>query len=68
MSAPAGFVSQRPSSVRGTLAANYTFTASDAGVYTFTNAFILKKNGTRTLTVTDIVNGALTATDSIGVS
>ena len=29
-----------------TLPANYTFTAADAGVYTFTNAAILKKKGT----------------------
>ncbi|HTU94128.1 MAG TPA: hypothetical protein VMF69_28880 [Gemmataceae bacterium] len=50
------------------LPANYTFTASDAGVYTFTNAFILKKKGTQTLTVTDTQNSALTASDSINVT
>ncbi len=52
----------------GTLPENYTFTAGDAGVHTFTSAFILKKKGTQTLSVTDIANGALTATDSISVS
>ena len=51
-----------------TLPANYTFTAADAGVHTFTNTFILKKKGTQTLTVTDTQNSALTATDSIQVS
>jgi len=50
-----------------TLPTNYTFTAADAGVHTFTNAAILKKKGTQTLTVTDTKNSALTATDSIDV-
>jgi hypothetical protein len=36
-------------------------------VQTFTNKVILRKRGTQTLTVTDIANGALTATDSIRV-
>ncbi|HEY7425012.1 MAG TPA: hypothetical protein VH682_12345 [Gemmataceae bacterium] len=44
---------------------NYTFTASDGGVHTFTGQFILSKKGTKTLTVTDTQNSALTATDSI---
>jgi len=52
----------------GTLPKNYTFTAGDAGVHTFTNAFILKKKGTQSLTVTDIANGTLTASDNISVS
>jgi hypothetical protein len=50
-----------------TLPANFTFTAADDGVYTFANAFILKKKGTQTITVTDTKNSALTATDSISV-
>jgi uncharacterized repeat protein (TIGR03803 family) len=49
-----------------TLPKNYTFTASDAGVHTFTGV-ILRKKGKQTLTVTDIVNSALTATDTISV-
>ena len=49
-----------------TLPKNYTFTASDAGVHTFTGV-ILRKKGKQTLTVTDIVNTALTATDTISV-
>ncbi len=51
-----------------TLPANYTFTSADAGVHTFSNAAILKKKGTQTITVTDTNNSALTATDDIRVS
>jgi hypothetical protein len=50
-----------------TLPADYTFTAADAGVHTFSN-LILRKRGTQTVTVTDTLNGTLTATDSISVS
>ena len=50
-----------------TLPANYTFTATDAGVHTFTNAFTLRKRGTQTIRVTDLVNSALTATDGLNV-
>jgi hypothetical protein len=45
-----------------TLPANCTFTATDAGVHTFTNALVLRKRGTQTITVTDVVDSALTAT------
>jgi hypothetical protein len=51
-----------------TLPKNYTFTAADGGVHTFVNAALFPKKGKKTITVTDIVNGALTATDSISVS
>jgi hypothetical protein len=51
-----------------TLPANYTFTAADAGVHTFNNAVLLKKKGNQTITVTDTLNSALTATDSINVT
>jgi hypothetical protein len=47
------------------LSANYTFTASDAGVHTF-SGLILHKKGKQT--VTDTQNSALTVTDSISVS
>jgi hypothetical protein len=50
------------------LPANYTFTASDAGVHTFTSMTILRKRGTQTLTVTDTQNSSLSATDSINVT
>jgi hypothetical protein len=49
-----------------TLPANYTFTAADQGVHTFTGV-VLRKKGNQTLTVTDTLNGALTATDAIKV-
>jgi uncharacterized delta-60 repeat protein len=51
-----------------TLPPNYTFTASDGGVHTFTGQFILSKKGTKTITVTDTQNSTLTATDSINVT
>jgi hypothetical protein len=50
-----------------TLPTNYTFTAADAGVHTFTNALILRKRGTQTISVTDVVNSALTASAGINV-
>ena len=50
-----------------TLPADYTFTAGDAGVHTFTSTAILRKRGMQTITVTDTQNSALTATDSINV-
>jgi hypothetical protein len=51
-----------------TLPVDYTFTAGDAGVHTFTNAFILRKRGTQTITVHDTLDSSLTATDSINVT
>jgi hypothetical protein len=51
-----------------TLPANYTFTSADAGVHTFSNKVILRKKGTQTLTVTDTLNSALTATDNVTVN
>jgi hypothetical protein len=56
------------SSTDGTavLPANYTFTAADAGVHTFTG-LVLHKKGEQKITVTDTQNTALTGTDSISV-
>jgi hypothetical protein len=51
-----------------TLPADYSFTAADAGVHTFTSTAILRKRGTQTVTVTDTQNSSLTATDSINVT
>jgi hypothetical protein len=42
-----------------TLPANYTFTAADKGVHTFTG-LVLRKTGTQTLTITDTLDSALT--------
>jgi hypothetical protein len=51
-----------------TLPANYTFTAADAGVHSFTNQATLKKKGKQTLTATDTQNSSLTATATITVN
>jgi CSLREA domain-containing protein len=49
----------------GTLPANYTFTATDAGQHTFSARF--SKPGMRTITVTDTVDSSLTAASGLGV-
>jgi uncharacterized delta-60 repeat protein len=51
----------------GTLPGNYTFTAADAGVHTF-SGLKLKTKGTQTLTVTDTGNGQIVAQLTITVS
>jgi uncharacterized repeat protein (TIGR03803 family) len=52
-----------------TLPANYTFTAADAGVHTFTYLTTLRKKSKQTtITVTDLLNSALTTTDDITVN
>ncbi len=51
-----------------TLPADYTFTAADQGVHTFTSTAILRKRGTQTLSVTDTQNSTLTTTDNINVT
>ncbi len=55
------------SSAKEAMPANYTFTAADAGHHTFINNVALKRKGTQTLTVTDTLNSALTASISIKV-
>jgi uncharacterized repeat protein (TIGR03803 family) len=62
-----GTVHFKSSDSTATLPANYTFTAADSGVHTFTNAVILRRKGKQTLTVTDTLNSGLTATDTISV-
>ncbi len=62
-----GTVHFRSSDSTATLPADYTFTAADAGRHTFVNKAILRKRGKQTLTVTDTLNSALTATDTINV-
>ena len=46
---------------------NYTFTAADQGVHTFTG-LVLKKKGKQTITVTDTLDGSLTASVMIDVT
>jgi hypothetical protein len=51
-----------------TLPADYTFTAADAGVHTFTNLTTLRKKAKQTtITVTDLLDSPLTITDDITV-
>src|SRR4029077_3418112 len=50
------------------LPADYTFTAADAGVHTFTNGVILKTAGSKTVTATDTVAAAITGTATAAVS
>jgi hypothetical protein len=50
-----------------TLPKNYTFTAAEAGMHTFTGV-ILRKKGRQTITVIETLNSALRATDTISVS
>ena len=51
---------------RKTLPANYTFTAGDAGVHTFTG-LVLKTTGNQTITVTDTHNRRVTGSTGIDV-
>jgi hypothetical protein len=44
---------------RASLPANYTFTAADKGVHTFTG-LVLRKKGTQKITLTDTLNSSLT--------
>jgi plastocyanin len=50
------------------LPANYTFTASDQGMHTFSGGVTLLTAGTQTLTVQDTANGSITGSASITVS
>jgi adhesin/invasin len=52
--------------ILATAPANYTFTAADAGVHTFSVTLITPPS--QTVTVTDTVNGTLTATSTIAVT
>jgi hypothetical protein len=48
-----------------TLPANYTFTAADAGVHTFTSAVTLPTAGNWTIAATDTANGTVTGQISV---
>ncbi len=54
------------SDVKAVVPANYTFTAADAGVHTFSAT--LKTAGTQSLTATDTTNAALAGTQSVRVN
>jgi hypothetical protein len=51
-----------------TLPNDYTFTAADAGVHTFTNAAALYTAGSRTITATDTVDASITGNARVAVS
>ncbi len=51
---------------KAALPANYTFTAADAGVHTFTG-LVLRKKGNQTITVTGTQNSALTGSTIVDV-
>jgi hypothetical protein len=57
----AGTVHFTSSDAKASLPANYTFTAADAGVHTFSAT--LKTAGTQSLTATDTTTASLTGTD-----
>ena len=61
-----GTIAFRSSDSTAKLPRNYTFTAADQGVHTFTG-LVLKKKGKQTITVTDTLNSSLTASVSIDV-
>jgi hypothetical protein len=63
-----GTVQFSSSDSRATLPANYTFTAADRGVHTFTNKTKLATRGTQTITVTDTANSSIVGTISISVT
>jgi hypothetical protein len=53
---------------QGTLPADYTFTAADAGFHNFVSAAVLKTAGTQTVTATDTGVGSIAGTGSTQVS
>jgi ELWxxDGT repeat protein len=61
-----GKITFRSSDSTAALPKNYTFTAADAGVHTFTG-LVLRKKGKQTITVTDTLDGSLTASVPINV-
>jgi hypothetical protein len=50
------------------LPVDYTFTAADAGVHTFTNAFTLETAGSQSVTGTDTLTPSFTGSTSVTVS
>ena len=61
-----GTLSFRSSDTTANLPGTYTFTAADQGVHTFTG-LKLKKRGKQTITVTDTLDGSVTASVTINV-
>jgi len=63
-----GTVHFTSSDVQAGLPANYTFTAADNGVHTFTNLVTLKTAGSQTVTTTDTLNSYDTGTATVTVN
>jgi hypothetical protein len=61
-----GTVQLASSDKSATLPSNYTFTASDNGVHTFTG-LILRKKGLQTISVSDASNNSILGTSNINV-
>ena len=55
----AGTIHFKSTDGTASLPANYTFTAADKGVHTFTG-LVLRKRGTQMITLTDTLNSSLT--------
>jgi probable HAF family extracellular repeat protein len=62
-----GTVAFKSSDSMATLPKNYTFTAVDGGVHTFTG-LILKRRGTQTIVVTDTLTGSLLTSLTVNVT
>ncbi|MGE0434750.1 MAG: IPT/TIG domain-containing protein, partial [Planctomycetota bacterium] len=62
-----GTVAFTSSDTGATLPANYTFTASDAGIHVFANAVTLATAGSQSVTVTDTGNNSLTDSGNVTV-
>src|SRR5713226_3490771 len=62
-----GTVHFNSSDIQAGLPANYTFTATDAGIHTFTNLVTLKMAGNQTVTTTDTLNSYDTGTITVAV-
>jgi hypothetical protein len=61
-----GTITFRSSDQTAKLPRNYTFTAADQGVHTFTG-LVLRKKGKQTITMTDTLNSSLTSSVLIDV-
>lgn len=51
-----------------TLPLNYTFTAADSGVHTFTGGFTFRTAGSQVVTATDVANATITGTRGVTVA
>src|SRR5205807_10129678 len=51
-----------------TLPADYTFTAADQGVHTFTNGVTLRSVGSQTVTARDTINNSITGSATVNVA